>query len=519
MIKDLIGNFPGLVKLYDGWQGKPPRTRFNLRQVEAYIDANAPELQAITAAQSTGKRVTIFASMHYWIEQAAIIGVVLNKKGYDVTLAYFPYSNWEKPINKFDLIRQDLYAKRVLAKFGGFFKTVSLLDLSKVDIDDKDEMLRLTASYDTMYTLQVEDFDPHSALYQLRLARNAMARRSLRAYFENNKPDEVLIPNGLVTELAVAFHAAREAGHTPITYEFNDQREQIWISQSDVVMDQNTDDLWSARKDLPLEQEEREQIEAFELARSSAKTYGKGTRNWQDVGRVGAAEQKIKLGLDDRPVVLLATNVLGDSLTLGRNLFTESMAEWIEKTVLFYAERPDAQLVVRVHPGERLMKGPSSMDVISKALPVLPDNIHVIGPLEKVNSYDLMEAADLGLVYTTTVGLEMAMRGVPVIVSGKTHYRGRGFTLDPTSYAEFFEMNARALEKVSRSSSEQVELAWKYGYLFFFAYPKPFPWRLMKFWEDLKEWSIPRVLSAEGQDAFGDIFDQLAGKPLDWNKK
>jgi capsule polysaccharide export protein KpsC/LpsZ len=57
--------------------------------------------------------------------------------------------------------------------------------------------------------------------------------------------------------------------------------------------------------------------------------------------------------------------------------------------------------------------------------------LHVIRPTEKINTYDLMEIAGLGLAYTTTVGMEMAMRGVPVILAGQTHYRGRGFTHDP----------------------------------------------------------------------------------------
>jgi lipid A disaccharide synthetase len=71
------------------------------------------------------------------------------------------------------------------------------------------------------------------------------------------------------------------------------------------------------------------------------------------------------------------------------------------------------------------------MDVISRVLPELPEYIRVISPEEKTNTYDLIAAADLGLVYTTTVGLEIAMSGVPVIVAGETHYRNKGFTLDP----------------------------------------------------------------------------------------
>lgn len=520
MLKDLIGNFPAAVRLYDQLNGKPPRTRFNLRQLEEFIVEYRSKNIDIPSQLTNGKKVTIFATLHYWIEQAAIISLVLNKKGYNVTLAYLAYSNWDKPISRFDLIRQDLYAARVLARFKPYFKAVSLLNKAYyLKPEQNDDISQLTASYDTMYTLQVEDFDPSSELYSLRLDRNARANNAINEFFKHNQTDTVLIPNGLITELAVAFHAARKAGYNPVTYEFNDQREQIWISQSDVVMNQNTDELWKSRGNQPLRMNELDEIKAFELARSSAQKYGKGTRFWQDVDRKGAEKQKKELGLDGRPVVLLATNVLGDSLTLGRNLFTQSMADWIAKTVKYYSNHPEAQLIVRIHPGERLMRGPSSQDVISRELPEIPNNIHVIGPQEKINTYDLMESADLGLVYTTTVGLEMAMRGVPVIVAGKTHYRDKGFTYNPISYEEYFAMNEKLLKTPQRLTDHMIDLAWRYGYLFFFAYPKPFPWRLMKFWEDLKEWDIARVLSKEGKHAFGEIFEQLAGKPLDWNRQ
>jgi len=81
------------------------------------------------------------------------------------------------------------------------------------------------------------------------------------------------------------------------------------------------------------------------------------------------------------------------------------------KNRAIFAGLKDVQLVVRVHPGERLMKGPSMQGVIERAVPERPEHIHVIGPMEKINTYDIMEIASLGLAYTTTVGLEMAMRG------------------------------------------------------------------------------------------------------------
>jgi hypothetical protein len=69
------------------------------------------------------------------------------------------------------------------------------------------------------------------------------------------------------------------------------------------------------------------------------------------------------------------------------------------------------QLVVRIHPGELITKGPSVADVVRKVLPELPEHIHLVPAEAQINTYDIVEIAQLGLVYTTTVGMEMAMSG------------------------------------------------------------------------------------------------------------
>ena len=225
------------------------------------------------------------------------------------------------------------------------------------------------------------------------------------------------------------------------------------------------------------------------------------------------------MGLDDRPLVLLATNVLGDSLTLGRNLFSRSNAEWISRSVQYFAGRPDVQFIIRIHPGEALTHGMSMSDVVHDVLPHLPEHIRLIEARDKVNTYDLADAADVGLVYSTTVGLEMAMSGKPVIVAGKTHFRGRGFTYDPDSWVNYYKLlklilsdpNANALKK------EQVDLAWRYAYRFFFEFPRPYPWHLMRMWDDYQARPLSYVFG-EGLQVYQSTFEILAGKPINWNE-
>jgi len=228
------------------------------------------------------------------------------------------------------------------------------------------------------------------------------------------------------------------------------------------------------------------------------------------------------LGLDERPVVLLATNVIGDSLTLGRQVFSDSMTEWLERTLQFFAGKPGVQLVVRIHPGELITKGPSVGEVVQRALPGgLPENIHLVAADAAVNTYDIVAIADLGLVYTTTVGLEMAMSGIPVIAIGQTHYRGKGFTLDPDSWAGYLELLDQVLANPAkyRLTRQHLDRAWEYAYRFFFEYPQPFPWHLVHLWEDLQAWPLERVLGEEGQAQFGETFRYLAGEPVDWSRK
>ena len=519
-LKDVLGRVPMAAELYDAMRGGRPRTRYNLEQLAAHLPAAVRQTQPFAAQARPGKKLLLFATLHYWIEQAVLVGLALRGQGHDVTIAYLPYSSLDKEINSFDLRRQDLYTRRVLQSLAGLIKVISLLDIrSSESLPDRyGKIVEASAAFDTMYRLQVEDFDRQSMLYRLRTSRNRAALRASLRVLADECPDVALIPNGLVSELAVAYQAAKDLGLKTITYEFNDQREQIWIAQNDIVMYQNTDAMWAARGSQPLTDAQRQAIAEFEDARSHARKYGKGTRFWQDVTPVGSEELRRTLNLDARPIVLLATNVLGDSLTLGRHVFAGSMAEWIEKTVRYFAGRTDVQLVVRVHPGERLMKGPSIMGVIERALPECPEHIHVVGPLEKVNTYDLMEIASLGLAYTTTVGMEMAMRRVAVVVAGNTHYRGRGFTLDPSSWDEYYRVLEQVLGNLpgSRLSAQQVVTAWNYAYRFFFEFPLDFPWRLMHFWKDLEIWPLERVLSEDGEQQFGQTFRYLAGEPLRW---
>jgi len=372
--------------------------------------------------------------------------------------------------------------------------------------------------YDAQYTLQVEDITKEEEIYKFRYQRNLEAAINARAWLVAHRPDVVILPNGTIQEMGVVYRVAQHLDIPTVTFEFSDQGEHIWLAQNAEIMRHETDDLWKAKGGDPLEDEQVQQLQDLFKARKGAKKWKNFTRRWQGTPTEGGAAVREKLNLDDRPVILLATNVLGDSLTLGRQVFSETMAEWIENTVMYFADRQDVQLLIRVHPGEKLIHGTSMVDVVNEKLPENPEHIHLIKPEEKINTYDLLDIADLGLVYTTTVGLEMAMRGITVVVSGNTHYRNRGFTKDPRSWEEYYDVLGGLLEDIeaARLTQEQVELSWRYAYLFFFVFPRPFPWRLFDFRDEIKTRSIEYILSPEGDAKYGETLNALTGQSFEW---
>jgi hypothetical protein len=162
----------------------------------------------------------------------------------------------------------------------------------------------------------------------------------------------VIVPNGTIQEFGVVYEVARYLGIQTITYEFGEQRDRMWLAQNGKVMLQETKEMWEAFQDLPLKADEKKKIhEQFE-ARRGASLWKNFARQWQQIPAQGVEAARKALGLDKRPVVLLATNVLGDSLTLGREIFSHTMEDWLEKTLQYFAGRSDVQLVIRVHPGE-----------------------------------------------------------------------------------------------------------------------------------------------------------------------
>ena len=522
LLKEFIAEMPLTAELY--WYlrqaGNPSPGSFSLEKLKTCLTNWKDDIPHARPDGTQGKHVFLFARFGHWISQSTITGLALAGLGHEVSLGFLPYTKGREAENKFNLQRQNLYIQKTLKLAEPWLNIVPLWsEKSKLDLPSKLRgKIEESTFQDVKYILMREDVDEKSELYKFRLGRNLTFAKNILDWLSENRPDVIVLPNGNNLEFGALFHVGRYLGIPVVTYEFGEQRERMWLAQNQDVMRQETDQMWDAYRDKPLTDEEWDRIKTLYTFRRGADLWKNFSRQWQKTASQGGEKVRATLGLDQRPIVFLPTNVLGDSLTLGRQVFSEGLTEWLVSTINYFSERPQYQFVIRIHPGEQLGWGPSVYEILGDYFEDYPENIHIIPADAAINSYDLVEIASCATVYTTTLGMEMAMSGLPVIVVGETHYRGKGFTLDPNSWEEYFAFLEKLLEAPDEEklSEEQVKQAWTYAYRFFFNYPFPFPWHGPHRWEDVKEWPIKRVLSEEGLNKFGDTFRYLVGEPIEW---
>lgn len=194
------------------------------------------------------------------------------------------------------------------------------------------------------------------------------------------------------------------------------------------------------------------------------------------------------LGLDPaKPTLGLFPNVAWDAdLNFKDTAFTD-MFEWVLQTVRWFADHPEAQAIVRAHPGEAISATSERViDVIRREFPVLPRNVVVISAESGVNSYRLVPALQGAAVYGSQFGLELLCRGVPVIVVAECFYAGKGIATEVSSSVAYFDLLAR-LDRMRPLDQSTRRRARTYAYHYYFRRLIPFPYVSSERWSQLKD--------------------------------
>ena len=97
----------------------------------------------------------------------------------------------------------------------------------------------------------------------------------------------------------------------------------------------------------------------------------------------------------------------------------------------------------------------------------------MVMPEDSINAYQLTDEADVGLTFGSTIGLEMAMLGKPVILASRALYEYGSQILTVRARELLPKILERCLQPFSRREIQREAFRMAYYYIFVFEMPFP----------------------------------------------
>ncbi len=272
----------------------------------------------------------------------------------------------------------------------------------------------------------------------------------------------IYIPHGVIGEVA------RQAGVRVVNWNPGYRVQSFIFSHGDTYHHTLMNEPASSWEDLPWDAAREAELMAYLRSR------WQGSQDWITFNRnpeerTSAIEQEI--GIDfSKPTIGLLTNVIWDAqLHYPANAFP-SMMDWLVRTIAYFRDRPDLQLLIRVHPAEITGSVPSRQPVLEEIraqFPQLPANVFIIPPDSSISTYVTMMRCNAVVIYGTKTGVELTSEGVPVVVCGEAWIRNKGITTDARSADEYYAILDQ-LPGPGRLPQDTIARARRYAYHFFF---------------------------------------------------
>jgi hypothetical protein len=437
--------------------------------------------KALDTGGAVRRRVMIAAFRNRtWIEWAVYASCQLRRLGVATTLVY---SSAE--------VRRLYPLSRVPGARGlGFWAGVARIpSLRLVDLDDWRPTPAQAGAYAAFardharsvaaYDLHVEEQEdgPRGAAYRRQVARAEAMLADTGAAFERilhaNPVARLVCYSGLIGRSPALHEAARRAAVEVLSVEGWTWRPGHMICNLDApALEYNVDGWLQAvgSWDAAREQEAGRLLrfqegELPEHTAHLARLHRVQRRPSTDPDPPAVAAFRAREG----PRFLLATNVVGDSSILRRDPIFRNQRDWLRQTIEFFRARPEWGLIVRAHPDEARLGGKVvvRMGEVARELAGDAANVLVIGADDEVSTYALLPGLCGGLVWVSSVGVDMVARGIPVLAAARPKYHGLGLVDEPRTIPEYFSALSRLAGAPVRTTPDQQARARQYLSLVF----------------------------------------------------
>lgn len=286
-------------------------------------------------------------------------------------------------------------------------------------------------------------------------ARIASHVGKVRGLLAAGKLDRLLIPGGMFGLSAIYVAMARELGISFAT--FDGSAGLLRLAQNGVAA--HLADLPQAFQKLAgtLDAATREKVETIAQAELDDRLHSRDHRQFQLQAATGRTDLRYDL--------VIPLNIRWDSAALGRQRAFPTVAAWLEAVLTWVAGHPELKVCIRQHPRERLdfAKGSDNLAPLLARFATLGERLRYVAADEAVNTYDLLRHTRVVLPHTSTVGIEAALLGKPVVLSAACYYESLGFCHQAATPGEYFALITQALDgQLAVTPTQQADAALAY---------------------------------------------------------
>jgi hypothetical protein len=187
---------------------------------------------------------------------------------------------------------------------------------------------------------------------------------------------------------------------------------------------------------------------------------------------------RTQLGLDPKKkTAVIFPHISWDApFAWGTHLFSD-YDDWLVATVRAACLNDHVNWVVKFHPANvkksafgNVPAEPTESATLRRHFGKLPPHVVIMPADSGVSTNSVFAIMDYCLTVRGTVGIEAAVRGIPVITGGTGRYDHRGFTIDSDTPEQYLERIAD-IGKIPPLTPGQQELAQRYAYGLFVLRP------------------------------------------------
>lgn len=310
------------------------------------------------------------------------------------------------------------------------------------------------------------------------LLSGALVALGLRRYLATHHVDSALLYNGRQSITRVAFELLQQNGIRILTHEtpfflpghiMVKPNARCWSTQPFA-------DFWRLWGNTPLSRPALERTMKWLIDRR----YGRRL-TWYAYNRSvswdGTLKQQLNLTKGKKLFALFTSSTEETAGDLELQGAYESQSTWVQDVVKWVKDRDDVELVIRVHPHlagkSGLARANDEVHFYEEMKASAPRNTRIVMPDEPLNSYALMDEADVGLTFGSGTGIEMAMLGKPIVLASRNFYEVGSQIIvvgSPESLSDDLERSLGAF-----SVRELRREAYRLAYRYVFEFELPFP--------------------------------------------